>query len=79
MLQIMDNIKASSSFYVKVCSFTPLEQHKFTLLTVNELRMVRLTVQHHLIVSVIFMYYPGDYLEQTSADVLSLEECPING
>jgi hypothetical protein len=77
MLQDMDNMEASCVFYVKVSTFTHLAQSKTTLLTVNQLGMVRLIVRHDLIVSVSFMYYPGDHLRQTSADVLSLEECPI--
>jgi len=77
MLQDMDNMEASCVFYVKVSTFTHLEQSKTTLLTVNQSEMVRLIVQHDLIVSVSFMYYPGDYLRQTSADVLSLEQGPI--
>jgi hypothetical protein len=75
MLQDMDNMEASCVFYVKVGTVTHLEQSKTSLLTVKETGIVRLTVQHDLIVSVSFMYYPGDYLRQTSADVLSLEQC----
>ena len=78
MLQDMDNMEASCVFYVKVSTFTHLAQSKTTLLTVNQSGMVRLTIQHDLIVNVSFMYYPRDYLRQTSADVLSLEPHPIN-
>jgi len=74
----MDNMEASCVFYVKVGTFTHLEQSKISLLTVNKSRIVTLTIQHDKIVSVIFMKYPGDYLRQTSADVLSLEQHPIN-
>jgi hypothetical protein len=77
MLQDMDNLKASCVFYVKVSTFTHLAQSKTPLLTVNQSGMVRLIVRHHLIVRVSFMYYPGDHLRQTSADVLSLEQCPM--
>jgi hypothetical protein len=77
MLQDMDNMQASCIMYVKVSTFTHLAQSKTTLLTVNQSGMVRLIVQHHLIVIVSFMYYPGDHLRQTSADVLSLEQWPI--
>jgi len=55
MLQVMDNMEASCIFYVKVGTFTHLEQSKIFLLTVNESGIVTLTVQHDLIVSVIFM------------------------
>jgi len=77
MLQDMDNMEASCIFYVMVSTFTLLEQSKTTLWTVNKSGIVRLTVHHDLIVSVSFMYYPSDSLRQTSADVLSLEQCPI--
>jgi len=65
MLQDMENMEASCVFYVKVGMFTHLEQSKISLLTVNKLGIVRLTVQHDMIVSVIFMKYPGDYLRPT--------------
>ena len=77
MLQVMDNIEVSCVFYVKVSTFTHLEQSKTTLLTVKQSGMVTLIVQPDLIVNVSFMYYPRDYLRQTSADVLSLEQCFI--
>ena len=73
MLQDMGNMEASCVIYVKVSTFTHLAQSETTLLTVNQSGMVRLIVRHDLIVSVSFMYYPRDYLRQTSADVLSLE------
>jgi hypothetical protein len=71
MLQDMDNMEASCVFYVKVSTFTHLQQSKTALLTVNESGMVRLIKRHDLIVSVSFMSYPGDYLRPTSADILS--------
>jgi len=55
MLQHMDNMEASCIFYVKVSMFSHLEQSKTSLLTVSESGIVRLTVQHDLIVSVGFM------------------------
>jgi hypothetical protein len=78
MLQVMDNMEASCVFYVKVGTFTHLEESKICLLTVNKSGIVTLTVRYNITVSVIFMSYPGDYLRQTSADVLSLELHPIN-
>jgi len=78
MLQVMDNMEVSCVFYVKVCTFTHLEQSKIGLLTVNKSGIMMLTVQHDMIVSVSFMLYPGDYLRQTSADVRSLKLHPIN-
>jgi hypothetical protein len=56
--------------------FTHLEQSKTTVLTINQSGIVRLNIRHDLIVSVSLMYYPGDYLRQASADVLSLEQRP---
>jgi len=55
MLQVMDNMEASWVFYVKVGTLTHLEQGKISLLTVNKSRAVTLTVQHDMIVSIIFM------------------------
>jgi len=78
MLQVMDNIEVSCVFYVKVSTFTHLEQSKISLLTVKKSGIVTLTVQHDMIVSVSFTLYPGDYWRQTSADVHSLELHPIN-
>ena len=78
MSQVMDNMEASCHFYVKVGTFTHLEQSKISLLTVNKSGIVTLTVQHDMIVSVIFMQYPREYFRQTLADVLSLEQHPIN-
>jgi len=78
MLQVMDNMEASCVFYVKVGMFTHLEQSKISLLTVNKSGIVTLTVQDDMIVTVIFMHYPGDHLRQTSADVHSVEQHPIN-
>jgi hypothetical protein len=73
MLQVMDNMEVSCVFYVKVSTFTHLEQSKTALLTVNKSGIMTLTIQHEMIVSVSFIEYPGDYLRKTSADVLSLE------
>jgi len=78
MLQVMDNMKASCVFYVKVGMFTHLEQSKISLLRFHNSGIVTLTVQHDMIVSVILMQYHGDYLRQTSADVLSVEQRRIN-
>jgi len=55
MLQVMGNMEASCIFYVKVGMFTHLEQSKISLLTVNKSRIVTLTVQHDMIVSIIFV------------------------
>jgi len=55
MLQVMDNMEASCGVYVKVGTFTYPEQSKIFLLTVKKSGIVTLTVQHDLIVSVIFI------------------------
>jgi len=55
MLQVMDNREASCVFHVKVGTFTHLEQSTMSLLTVNKSGIVTLTIQHDMIVSVIFM------------------------
>jgi len=62
-------------FHVMVGMLTHLEQSKTSLLTVNTPGIVRVTVCHDLIVSISFMYHPGDYLRHTSADILSPEQC----
>jgi len=77
MLQDMDNIEASCVFDIKVSMFTHLERSKTSLWTVNKSEIVTLTIQHNLLVSISFMYYPADNLRSTLADVLSLEQCPI--
>jgi len=77
MLQDMDSMEASCVFYVKVGKLNHIERNLIWLVTVNTAGIVRLTVQHHMIVSASFMYYPGDFLRQTSAGVLFLEEGPI--
>ena len=77
MLQDIDNMEASCVFYVKVSTFTHLEQRKTSRLTVNKSGIVRLTVKHDLILSICFMYYPRDSSRQTSAAILSLEQWPI--
>jgi len=43
MLQDMDNMEASFVFYVKVGTFTNLEQSKNAVLTVNKMGIVKLT------------------------------------
>jgi len=74
MLQDMDHTEASCVFYVKVGTLDQLEQSKFCVLTVTRLGIVMLTIQDDLIVSVSFMYDPGDLLRRTSPDVLSVEQ-----
>jgi hypothetical protein len=78
MLHVMDNMEVSGVFYVKVSMFTHLEKSKIALQTVNTLVMMTLTVQHDMIVCVSFIQYHGDYLSQTSAQILSFKLHPIN-
>jgi len=44
MLQVMDNMEASCVFDVKVSTFTQCKHSKTSLLTVNNSRIVRLTL-----------------------------------
>jgi hypothetical protein len=74
MLHVMDNMEASRVSYVKFGTFTQVEQTIISLLTVDESRIVKLTVQHDLIVSASFKQYLRDYLRQTSADVLCFKQ-----
>jgi len=55
MLQVMDNMEVSCVIYVKVSTFTNIEQSNSALLTVNESGIMMLTVQHDMIDSVSFM------------------------
>ena len=78
MLRDMDNLEASGVFHVKVGTFTHLEQSNISLLTVNTMGIVKLTIQPDMIASVTFMEYPWDSLTQKSADIHSLIQCPIH-
>jgi len=77
MLQDMDIMEASCVLYVKVGRFNRLEQSNICLLTVNKMGILRLTIQHGMVFNDSFMWYRGECLRQTSADIFSLEECPI--
>ena len=55
MLRVMDDMEACCILFVKVGTFTHLEQCKISLSTVNESEIVTLTLQHGLIVSVILL------------------------
>jgi hypothetical protein len=78
MLQHMDSMEASCLFYVNVVMLNLLEHSQISHVTVNTAGIVIPTAQHDLFVSVSLIYYPGDFLRQTSADVLSLKEHPMN-
>jgi len=77
MLHGMDNMDRSYIFYVRIGKFTHLKQSKISLLTDNQWGIVRLTVQHDMIVSVVLMPYPGNHLRQPSADNHSFEQRPL--
>jgi len=77
MLQDMDHMEASCVFYVKVGTLDQLKQSKFCVLTITKLGIVMLTVQDDSIVSVSFMYDPGDLLQQSSPDVLCVNDYPV--
>jgi hypothetical protein len=59
MLQVMDNMEASCVFYVKVVTFTHLEQTKILLLTVETSGIVTPTIQHDLILASFSRNIPG--------------------
>jgi len=50
----MDKMEANCIFYVKVGTFDHLEQSKICHLTINKMGIVRLTVQHRMIISISF-------------------------
>jgi hypothetical protein len=77
MLQHMDSAVVSRIIYVTVGKFNHLQHSQILLVTDNKAGIVRLTIQHDMIVSVSFIYYPGDFVRLTSADILFLEECPV--
>jgi len=77
MLQDMDDMEASCVLYVMFGTFDQHEQRKISVLTVPKMGIVRHTVQHDLIVSVSFIWYPRDFARQTSPDILSLEGLPV--
>jgi len=77
ILQVMGNVEARCVFYVKVGMCTDVEQNIISQLSVEQWGIQTLTVRYDMIVSVIFMKYPMDYLRQTSADGLSLKLLPI--
>jgi len=54
MLQVIAVMEARCVLYVKVCMFTQLEQNKISLMSVNKSEIVTLSVQHGIIVTVIF-------------------------
>jgi len=55
MLQVMDNMEVSCIFYVKVSTFTHLDQSPIAIFTVDESGIMMLIIQHEIIVSVSFM------------------------
>jgi len=73
----MNSMEASCVFYIKVCKLNHHEQIQIWLVTVSKAGIFRLTIQCDMIVSTSFMYYPGDFLGQTSADALFLKGFPI--
>jgi hypothetical protein len=78
MLQDMDTMEASCVCCVKVRMFTHLEESIMSHVTFNTQGIVRLTVQHDLIINVNFIYVPWDALSSTSEDIRSMEQCPIH-
>jgi len=76
MLQDQSNKDASCVFYVRVSSYTHLEQSQTSLLSVTELWIHMLTVHCDLNIGDSSMDYPANPLRQTSADIHSMDLCP---
>jgi len=51
----MDNMEASCIFYVKVGRFDQFKQSKVCILTITKIRIVKLTIQCDMILSLTFM------------------------
>jgi hypothetical protein len=72
MLQDVDHLEACCVLYVKVGMFDDPKQNTICDLTIMSLGIVMLTLQDDPIVTVCFIYDPGDILKQTSPDFLSI-------
>jgi len=59
MLQVMDITETYSVFYINVGMFTSCEQSTISLLTVNNMGIVRPTVQHDMIGVSVSYNVPG--------------------
>jgi len=70
----MADMEASCVFHVEVRTRDQLEQSKISIWTVTKMRIVMLTVQHDLNVSICVTEYPRDYWRQPSRHVLSPDE-----
>jgi len=70
----MDHIEVRC---VKVGMFDQIEQSKICVLTVTILGIVRLTLQHDLEFNICFFQDPGDFLTETSLDILPSKQCPL--
>jgi len=73
----MDHMEASYVFYVKINRFDQFEEGKINILTGISLGIDMLSVHLDWMVSVWFLWDPGDVFRRTSSDVLSIEECPF--
>jgi len=78
MVHVVENMEASCVFYVKVVSFTHIEQSDISLVTVIKSGIVTLIRQYDTIVIGVLLWYPGHSFRQTSADVISLERHHMN-
>jgi len=76
-VQDTDHIEASCVIYVEVGTHNLPEHSTICLLTVTTLGIAMLTVHHDMMFSICIMFDPRDFWRQTSADVLSDEECTI--
>jgi len=76
MLQDVDDMEVSCVIHVKYGTSDQPEQSKICVLTVTNVGIVMLSVQHNSEHSVCFMEHPRDLLWQISLDVLSVGEFP---
>jgi len=77
MLQDMDHMEASCIFCFEVGTLHRLEQCKISICTVSTLGIAMLPVHHYLMFSICLIQDPGDFLKESSADVLSIKRCAV--
>ena len=78
MLLAMDHREASCIVYVTVGMFHQLEQSTICILSVTRLGIEILTLPHNMMCCVWLMSVPRGGLRQTSADIISVDECPAH-
>lgn len=78
MLEDTDHMEANCVLYVKVGRLHQLEYSTICDLTITKLGIAMLTVPHYTMFSLCFRYVSGDFLRQTSPDIMSIEQCPVS-